>query len=160
MGVGVGVGVCAQQAGDSSEQGTVSVCMLKCPISALQTVQWHSTHNPAQQCTTDKRWLTNCSNTWGHLQKVRPAVTAALIERVSVPGVAAADAVDDSEAEVAPWLEADGSPPAKHMMAKLMIEGFMRASTAVYERMQRHSFTAACSGVGHKGDAGRDRTNR
>ena len=61
------------------------------------------------------------------------AVTAALIEGVSVPGVAAADAVDDFEAEVAPWLEADGSPPAKHMMAGLVIEGFKRASAAVSE---------------------------
>jgi hypothetical protein len=60
-------------------------------------------------------------------------VTAALIEGVSVPGVTTADAVDDFEAEVAPWLEADGSPPAKHMMAGLVIEGFKRASAAVSE---------------------------
>ena len=132
VGVGVGVGVGAQN-GDNSEQGTVSVCMLKCAISALQTVQWHSAHNPAQQCTTDKRWTTNCCNTWDHIQKVRPAVTAAFIEGVSVPGVTTADAVEDFEAEITPWLEADGSPPAQHLKAGLVIEGFKRASAAVAE---------------------------
>ena len=50
-----------------------------------------------------------------------------------MPGVTAADAVEDFEAEVTPWLEADGSPPAKHLISGLVIEGFKRASAAMAE---------------------------
>jgi hypothetical protein len=121
------------QNGDSSEQGTISVCKLKCPISAMQTQQWHAAHNPAQQCTTDKRWTTNCTNTWDHIAKVRPSVTAAFLAGVSVPGSGAADAVEEFESEIIPWLESDGTVPAQHLVAGLVIEGFKRASAAISE---------------------------
>jgi hypothetical protein len=120
------------ETGDSAEQGT-GVCLLKCPISALQSRQWHAAHSPAQQCTTDKRWTTNCTNTWDHIAKVRPSMTAAFITGVSVPGSEAADAVEEFESEVTPWLETDGTVPAQHLVAGLVIEGFKRASAAVSE---------------------------
>jgi hypothetical protein len=121
------------QNGDSSEQGTIR-CKLKCPISAMQIQQWHATHNPAQQCTNgDKRWTTNCTNHWDYIAKVRSPVTTAFLAGVSIPGSAAADAVEEFESETIPWLESDGTVPAQHLVAGLVMEGFKRASAAVSE---------------------------
>ena len=52
------------------------------------------------------------------------AMVKRLLGALRTGHVATADAVDDFDAEVTPWLGADGSPPAKHMVAGLVIEGF------------------------------------
>ena len=136
----------AQNRGQRGTGDSAGVCTLKCPISALQSKQWHAAHSPAQQCTTDKRWTTNCTNTWDHISKVRPQMTAAFIAGVSVPGAAAADAVEEFESEVVPWLEADGTVPAQHLVAGLVVEGFKRASAAVSEDSKALVYCAVLRG--------------
>ena len=60
-------------------------------------------------------------------------MAADFIARVSVPGSGAAAAMEEFESEVTPWLEADGTVPAPHLIAGLVIEGFKHASAAVSE---------------------------
>ena len=60
-------------------------------------------------------------------------MTAEFLDGVSVPGSGAADAVEEFESEIIPWLESDGTVPAQHLVAGLVIEGFKRASAAVSE---------------------------
>ena len=61
------------------------------------------------------------TNTWDHIAKVRPSVTVAFLVGVSVPCSGAADAVEESESEIIPWLESDGTVPAQHLVAGLVI---------------------------------------
>ena len=38
--------------------------------------------------------------------------------------------MEEFESEITPWLESDGTVPARHLVAGLVIEGFKRASAA------------------------------
>ena len=58
-------------------------------------------------------------------------MTEDFIVGVSVPGSGAADAMEEFESEIAPWLEADDTVSAQHPIAGLVVEGFKRASAAL-----------------------------